>query len=134
MPGNVANAVVAGVMPESLCYAFEAIREWAVLENLYVDGVSQRAVRTTTSRKAWSITKRLTASELEELRDFFEARRGIEAFYFYDGTETSPKWTYDESGVATIGRYTVVFHEKSWSQVVGIGARGEVSLTIIEVT
>lgn len=134
MPGNVQNAAVSVVLPESLSTAFERVAVWAVRENVYNDGFSQRAVRTTTSRKAWALSKRLTAAELTELRDFFEARRGIEAFYFYDGTATSPKWTYDESGVTSLGRHTVVFQETSWEQAIGIGARGEVSLTLLEAT
>lgn len=134
MPGNVANASVSVVLPESLSTAFERVSQWAVRENEYSNGESQRAVRTTTSRKAWALSKRLTAAELTELRDFFYARRGVEAFFYYDGTSTSPKWTYDPTGVETVGRHAVVFQETSWAQAVGLGGRGEVSLVLIEVT
>jgi hypothetical protein len=135
MPGNVQNANPVEVLPETLSMAFESTWTWAVRENQYANGESQRDDLVTTARRAWALTKRLTAAQLTELRAFFEARQGsMEPFYFYDGTQTSPKWSWDATGVTSTGRYTVRFAQASWEQAVGVGARGEVSLTLIELT
>jgi len=134
MPGNVQNALPAEVMPDSLYTLFEQSRERAVRENVYANGESQRAARTTTSRKSWSASKRLTADELDELRGFLQDRRGIEAFYFYDGMETSPKWSFDPTGMDPTGRYTVRVAEASIAQATYLGSRAEISITLVEVT
>jgi hypothetical protein len=88
-------------------------------------------VLTTNSRKRWRLAKRLTPAQLEVLRDFYEARNGpAEPFYFYDPYETDPKFSYDPTGQATEGRYTVRF-EGGWSQSVGLG-RSEVEIELVE--
>lgn len=54
-------------------------------------------------------------------------RKGAhEAFYFYDLYETFPLFSYDPTGVALRGRYTVRF-EGGWSQAMGLG-RGDVEI------
>jgi hypothetical protein len=85
MPGSVALAVPATVLPHNLCKAFSASREYAVAANQYKNGESQRAVLVATSRKSWVQSRRLTPAELTALRNFYLARNGsTEAFYFYD--------------------------------------------------
>lgn len=85
-----------------------------------------------TSRKKWTLTKRLTSAQLHALLDFYDARHGtLEPFYFYDPYETNPKFSYDSTGVALTGRYTVRFNS-DWSQSVTPG-RSDVEIELIEV-
>ena len=84
-----------------------------------------------TSRKKWSLTKRLTPAQLAALRTFYDARNGtLEPFYFYDPYETNPKFSYDPTGAAPTGRYIVRFNT-DWSQSVTPG-RSDVQLELIE--
>ena len=82
--------------------------------------------RTFSVRRTWmNDTQRLA------LRNFYDARNGThEPFYFCDPYETSPKFTYDPTGVAVTGRYTVRFNS-DWSQSVTPG-RSDVQIEIIE--
>ncbi|MGQ9677622.1 MAG: hypothetical protein ACUVX1_18330 [Chloroflexota bacterium] len=101
------------------------------MDNEYRNGESQRAVLATNSRKRWRLAKRLTATQVQALRDFYDARKGPqEPFYFYEPWDTNPKFSYDPTGQATQGRYTVRF-EGPWEQAAGMG-RIEVSLELVE--
>lgn len=101
MPGPVANAAPATVMPNSLSRAFVHMREYPVIDNEYRNGESQRSVQAATSRKRWTLAKRLTPAQLQALRNFYDARNGtLEPFYFYDPYETSPKFSHDPTGTA----------------------------------
>ena len=131
MPGSVANAAPATVMPNSMCRAFAHARAYPIIENQYRNGESQRSALATTSRKTWSLGKRLTPTQLAALRAFYDARNGThEPFYFYDPYETNPKFSYDPTGAAVTGRYTVRFNS-GWSQSVGPG-RSDVQIELIE--
>jgi len=131
MPGSVANAAPATVMPNSLSRAFEHTREYPVIDNEYRNGESQRSTQASTSRKHWKLTKRLPPTQLAALRNFYDARNGThEPFYFYDPYETSPKFSYDPTGVAVTGRYVVRF-DSDWSQSVTPG-RSDVDVQLIE--
>ena len=131
MPGSVENAAPATVLPLSLCRTFVHERSYPLIENEYKNGESQRSVQAAASRKRWRMAKRLTATQLGDLRDFYEARGGtLEPFYFYDPYETNPKFSWDPTGIATTGRYTVHF-DGEWSQTVGLG-RSDVSIELIE--
>jgi len=131
MPGSVQNAVPATVLPQSLSRAFAHERAYPMIENEYKNGESQRSVLATNSRKRWRLAKRLPATLLQTLRDFYDARHGAtEAFYFYDPYETSPRFSSDPTGVATTGRYTVRF-DGEWIQSSGPG-RSDVSIELIE--
>lgn len=131
MPGSVSNAASTTVMPWSLCKAFGHSREYAVLDNEYRNGESQRSKLVSTSRKRWTTQRRLTPTDLDTFRDFFDDRiGGMEPFYFYDPWDTSPKFSHDPTGVSPIGRYTVRF-EGPWNQTVGMG-RIDVGITLIE--
>ena len=82
-------------------------------------------------RKRLRLAKRLPPTPLQTLRDFYDARSGpTEPFYFYDPYETNPKFSWDPTGIATTGRYTVRF-DGEWSQTVGLG-RSDVSIELIE--
>jgi hypothetical protein len=131
MPGSVQNASPLTVLPASLSRAFVYEREYPALDNEYRNGESQRSVQATNSRKRWRLAKRLTPSQLVTLRDFCEARKGpTEPFYFYDPYETNPKFSYDPTGQAAAGRYTVRF-AGGWNQSVSLG-RVDVSLELVE--
>lgn len=116
-------------MPFSLARHFQCSREYTVAENRYKNGESQRALRTATSRKSWSRGAILTAAQLATLRTFYNARRH-EPFYFYDGLETSPRFSYDDTGVATTGRFTVRFEGK-WQEDLSM-VRSNVTLALVE--
>jgi hypothetical protein len=131
MPGSVQNATPTTVLPWSLCKAFSHSRQYPVIDNEYRNGESQRSRQAETSRKRWSTQRRLTPALLEDFRDFFDGRKGgQEPFYFYDPWDTDPKFSYDPTGVETIGRYVVRF-DSPWSQTVGMG-RADVEFSLIE--
>jgi hypothetical protein len=131
VPGSVAAAAPTTVLPLSLCKAFVHSREYALVENEYRNGESQRSLLVASSRKSWRLAKRLTASAMKTLRDFYDARNGPQqSFYFYDVFETSPKFGYDPTGVATTGRYTVRF-EGPWEQSCGMG-RVDVNIALVQ--
>mgnify|MGYP001060147537 FL=1 len=131
MPDSVQNAVPTAVLPHSLCRAFVHTREYPVIDNEYRNGESQRSVEASTSRKKWRLAKRLTATQLQALRTFYEARNGpAEPFYFYDPYETNPKFSYDPTGQAVVGRYTVRFGG-DWGYAFGLG-RADVTFELIE--
>lgn len=127
MPGSVTNATIATpppVLPQTLSAAFAEVRALPVVANEYPgDGTSQRAKQADTPRRRWRLAKRLTAAQAVTLREFWEARRGIEAFYFYNPFEPASGRAigsnYDEDGVSTQGRYTVVF-AGAWQQSTGM--------------
>lgn len=119
------------VLPHNLSRAFGHAREYIVLENEYRNGESQRSRLVETSRKRWRLAKRLMPALLQQLRDFYDARKGSqEPFYFYDPWDTNPKFSYDPTGTATQGRYTVRF-EGIWEQMVGMG-RADCEIALIE--
>lgn len=131
MPGSVQNATPATVLPQSLSRAFAHERAYPLIENQYKNGESQRSVLATNSRKRWRLAKRLPAVLLQTLRNFYDARNGTsEAFFFYDPYETAPKFSYDPTGVSTLGRYTVRFNG-DWQQSSTPG-RSDVSIELIE--
>ena len=131
MPGSVQNAVPVAVLPHSLSRAFGHAREYIVIENEYRNGESQRSRLLETSRKRWRTARRLTPTLLGAFRDFYDNRSGpLEPFYFYDPWDTSPRFSYDPTGVATAGRYTVRF-EVAWEQSVGL-RRTDLEISLIE--
>jgi hypothetical protein len=131
MPGSVQNAAPAAVLPQSLCRAFAHERAYPLVANEYRNGESQRSVEATNSRKRWRLAKRLTPALLAALRDFYDARKGqTEPFYFYDPYETNPKFSWDPTGAAVTGRYTVRFNT-DWSQSVGLGS-SDVEIELVE--
>ena len=130
-PGSVQSAAPVTVLPLSLCKSFVHERAYPLIENEYKNGESQRSVLATNSRRRWRQAKRLTPAALVALRNFFDARNGsAEPFYFYDPYDTSPKFSYDPTGVATVGRYIVRFNG-DWQQFCGPG-RSDVQIELLE--
>ena len=134
MPGSVSNAVPVGVLPRSLCTAFTEKREWASRVNEYHDGSRQSAPLVSTSRRSWTIRKRLTPTVLQALWTFWTANQHT-AFYFYNpkepATGQSVGSNYDGTGISTQGRYTVRFN-CDWNQST-YSARADCALELIEV-
>lgn len=130
MPGNVSNAAPTTVLPLSLCTKFVPSREIAMDENSYADGESQRALLVATSRKSWKLSKRLAPTALATLRAFYVARNGPQQpFYFYDPNDSG--FSYDPTGAATVGRYTVRF-DGPWAQVIGLGRADVSDIALVE--
>jgi hypothetical protein len=95
-------------MPFKLAIAFQRSQSFAVDSNRYLNGEYQANVLTSTSRKRWTLSSLLTAVQTDAIRSFYTSQ-GPTEFYFYDVYETSPIFSYDMTGVAITGRYTVRF-------------------------
>ena len=130
MPGSVRNAVSVGVLPFSLCRQLVESRQWPVRAVEYHGGETERAALTSTSRRSWTMGKRLTPSGLATLRALLDTYP-VDAFYIYSMKETSPVFTWDATGVATAGRY-LVRAAGDWNQTTYI-ARSDVQVQFIEV-
>lgn len=128
MPGVVAAASASTVLPSLLCSSFSRSVAWPVEDNVYRNGEAQRRARTTEGRNTWALAPKLPSAVYAALRTFFLARGGSkEAFYYYDPHDG----TFDATGVATTGRYTVRFAD-SLSLSIGM-ARGDGQVGLIEV-
>jgi len=88
------------------------------------------AALTSTSRRSWTMGKRLTPSALATLRALLDSYP-VDAFYIYSMNETSPVFTWDPTGVATAGRY-LVRAAGDWNQTTYL-ARSDVQVQFIEV-
>ena len=134
MPGSVNNAAPVGVLPQSLCAAFSEKREWASRVNEYHDGARQSSGMVSTSRRSWSLRKRLKPTVLQALWNFWTGNQHT-AFYFYNPKEPASGQpvgsNYDATGVSTQGRYTVRF-DGDWNQSTYI-PRADCTLELIEV-
>ncbi len=72
-------------MPASLCTAFTELREYAQLQNQYHDGTVQRSQLAQTSRRTFRLSKRLSASLLSALYNFWVSQNaGLTPFAFYN--------------------------------------------------
>jgi phage-related protein len=133
MPDSVQAVAPATVMPYSLAVAFQQSRSYATDQNRYPDGSLQTRAIANASRKSWTMSRRATASQLAALRAFYIARQGpAQAFWFYDVYETSPQFSYDATGMATVGRYAVRFDGR-FEQHLDWG-RNPVQIALVEVS
>jgi len=138
MPGNILAAVPNGVMPFTLCTAFTESRVNEQLQNQYRDGTIQRAQLAQTSRRTFRLSKRLSASVLSALYDFWGSQNGgLTPFAFYDPFDVASGQqigeNYDPSGNNTQGRLTVVFRNPVWNQSTGLARTDVPSIELIEV-
>ena len=138
MPGNILAAVPNGVMPFTLCTAFTELRVYEQLQNQYHDGTIQRAQLAQTSRRTFRLSKRLSASVLSALYDFWGSQNGgLTPFAFYDPFDVASGQqigeNYDPSGNNTQGRLTVVFRNPVWNQSTGLARTDVPSIELIEV-
>lgn len=130
MPGNLQAASPSGVMPQNLCTAFTEQRQFPLLSTPpYHDGTIERSliqdgVNLPASLRSWKLTERLTATDLQTLKTFFEGQDGgLTPFYFYNPMEPDSGQpigsNYDPTGVSTIGRHACVFRG-NWSETVSL--------------
>jgi hypothetical protein len=137
MPGNLVQAEPNGVMPASLCTAFTELREYAQLQNQFHDGTVQRSQLAQTSRRSFRLNKRLNASALSALYNFWVSQDGgLTPFSFYDpfdvGVGQQIGSNYDPTGANTQGRVTVVFRG-NWAQSTDLARTNLQGLELIEV-
>lgn len=133
MPASVAGASPSLVMPYALLSTFSETRAWAADQNVYLNGECQSNALVSTSRKRWSLTQPLTATQAGLLRTFYATVKGpVKEFYFYNLFETVPQWSYDATGSATAGRYTVRFD--SALEITLNFPRNSAQIAIIEVS
>ena len=119
------------VLPALLMKAWSRSQEWAVQANVYANGEMQVSTEVTTPRRYWKCSGRLTAAQLATLRTFYLSVRLQAPFYYYDGHETSPKWSTDATGVSGTGRYAVRFRGE-WNERFELGGF-YVDLELVEV-
>lgn len=130
MPGSVANAAPATVLPQILCQQFTRVRERPVLANEYRNGEAQTGAQNTSDRSRWRFTGRWTNAVRQAFRAFYVARAGgLEAFYMYDPWENG--FTHDPTGSSSTGRHTVRF-EGGWADALEIGRAGG-SMELVEI-
>jgi hypothetical protein len=109
-------------------------REYRTLVSEYALGESQRRSLSATSLKRFVATVPRTASEWATLKAFIESvKGGLLPFYVYEMTETSPAWSWDASGVATVGRFTVCFDMPGWGYTLS-WPRVDTELRMVEVS
>jgi hypothetical protein len=122
VPGSVTNASYTGTLPWSLSTHFVENQEWKALVSEYKDGRSQRAEQVSTSRKTYSLDKRLAPAAMATLRAFYMSHIGI-AFRVY-----LAKVDYDASNAS----FKICRFEGGWSEEFTLG-RSNVSLQVVEV-
>ena len=137
MPGNLVQSAPNGVLPASLCTAFTELREYAQFQNQYHDGTIQRSQLAQTSRRTFRLSKRLSASLLSTLYNFWVSQNaGLTPFAFYTPIDVAPGQqigsNYDPTGNNTQGRVTVVFRG-NWAQLSDIARTNLPNLDLVEV-
>ena len=137
MPGNLQPAAPNGVMPLSLCIAFTELREYAQLQNQLHDGTILKSQLAQTSRRTFRLSKRLSASLLSALYNFWVTQNGgLTPFAFYNPFDVAAGQqigsNYDPAGDNTQGRYTVVFRA-NWAQATDIVRSNVQDLQLVEV-
>ena len=134
---NAATTDANGVMPLSLCTAFTELREYVQLQNQYHDGTIQRSQLAQTSRRTFKLTKRLSASQLSSLYNFWVSQNGgLTPFAFYNPFDAPAGQqigsNYDPTGNNTAGRATVVFRG-GWVQATDLARSNVQGLELLEV-
>jgi hypothetical protein len=130
MPNNLNPANPVDVMPKELSKSFQMDLRLEALLNQYPDGSSDRNALAANVRHYFRMTQGLISADWAAMRSFYTSHQG-QPFYFYHLRETVPPWSYDPTGAATVGRYTVVF-DGQWSDTYNI-ARTDVALQLREV-
>jgi len=124
-------------MPASLCTAFTELRECVQLQNQYHDGTIQRSQLAQTWRRTFRLSKRLSASALLALYNFWVSQSGGSTpFAFYNPFDGGPvsrsAANYDPTGNNTLGRVTVVFRG-NWAHATDIARSNVQGLELVDV-
>lgn len=122
MPGNVSAPDYGSpvrVMPRALAASFSESRSYDGMLNEYVDGNTQALAINSNSVRRFRFTGR---DQSNALRTFFMAT-GHLPFYFYFFAEGA----HDPTGIATAGRYGVVF-EGNFTEASDLIASQEISI------
>jgi hypothetical protein len=106
MPGNVALAAPTTVLPVELSAVFTVEYGYPVVESgPYADGRSQRRNDSATSHKAWTVSRRLTATEWATVLEAWDDLSGpLSPAYFYPNRDD-----HDPTGASETGRAIVRF-------------------------
>jgi hypothetical protein len=89
----------------------------------------ERSQLAATSRRTFTLSKRLTATAAAALKTFWDGQGGgLMPFLFYNLIEGA----YDRTGNSTQGRYTVVFRG-NWSQTTGLLRTDVPQIELVEV-
>ena len=132
MPGYVSACVSAAVLPWRLCQSFVRANELPISLNQYANGEVQTLSLASAPRLSWRLAQRLIPADMAALLAFYQARLGtVQVFTFYDVFFTSPLFTYDPTGAASVGRYYVRF-DSGWEHSIGL-CRGDVQYSLIQV-
>lgn len=132
MPGIVQGDVRAGVMPKFLCELFQQTREYAGRLDEYADATNDAGLIVFASRRQWVLKPKLAISAMISLRNFWISMSGgVDAFVFYDWTESTPYANYDATGTDPNGRFLVRFEGK-WEQANSFSQIGTASITLVE--
>jgi hypothetical protein len=113
------------------------LREYAQLQNQYHDGTIQRSQLAQTSRRTFRLSKRLNASALAALYNFWVSQNaGLTPFVFYNPFDVAAGQqilsNYDPAGNNLQGRVTVVFRS-NWTQATDIARTNLQGLEMVEV-
>jgi hypothetical protein len=124
------------VLPFTLCTAFREERTWAMLENEYRDGESQRNLLVDDHRVQWRQSKKLPPDDMDALRAFYDLMLGpTQVFWYYDPFDVLPHQeigtNWDSTGGNPQGRHPVRF-DSSFSQTAGVGM-ATADIVLIEV-
>jgi hypothetical protein len=137
MPGNLIQSEPNGVMPLSLSTAFTELREYVMFQNQLHDGTILKSQLAQTSRRTFRLAKRLNASTLAALYNFWVSQNGgLTAFAFYIPFDVAAGQqigsNYDPTGNNTQGRVTVVFRG-NWAEATDIARTNVQRLELVEV-
>lgn len=146
MPGSLSLATVSPsstVFPFSLSLSFVETQLYPLLSTTYHDGTLERSlitdgVNSPRPARTWSLSKRLTTTQLSTLRTFWETtvQGGLRPFYFYDPYDVAPGSrigsNYDATGSSTQGRL-ICFLRGDWSEVTDLGRHNVPNLLLVEV-
>lgn len=132
MPGIIQGNFGTYVLPKFLCELFTQDREYLARINDYADATNQAGLVVFNSRKKWTLRPKVAPSAMVTLRNFYLARTGgIDPFWFYDFSESTPYGNYDDTGTDTNGRFLVRF-EGSWQQTHTVSPVGTAAIALVE--
>jgi hypothetical protein len=130
MPNDVVVTAPADVLPAGLASQFQIDERLESFDNKYPDGSSDRLNLANLPRHYFTLVRPVNGAQWRALRDFYFAHVAL-PFFFYVPRETVPPYSFDPTGAATDGRYTVVF-DSPWSETLGVG-RSSAQFTLREV-